>query len=222
MKRADRLMQIVQLLRRGGLHRAETLAQATGVHVRTIYRDMDTLAASGVPVSGERGVGYRITAAVTLPALNLTMAEVEALTVGLAIVGQSNDVALSRAAQALSARLDHLLPEETGEPAHHALAIYPFADAARGFQHLAALRQAVRARQRVQVTLQGRTISLRPLRLDYWGRLWTLTAWNETSRRFDDLRLDQITGLRLLPGLFVDEPGKTLDDYRAGLSGSAP
>ncbi|KQI68772.1 transcriptional regulator [Loktanella sp. 3ANDIMAR09] len=216
MKRADRLMRIVQLLRRGGLHRAEALAQATGVHVRTIYRDMDTLAASGVPVSGERGVGYRITAAVTLPALNLTMDEVEALTIGLAVVAQGQDAELSRAAQGLSAKLDALLPEESGDPAHHALAIYPFADAARGFQHLAALRQAVRARQRVQVTIGDQTATLRPLRLDYWGRLWTLTAWNETGRRFDDLRLDQMTGLRLLPGLFVDEPGKTLADYRAG------
>ena len=214
MKRADRLMRLVTILRRGGLHRAEALAAELGVHVRTIYRDMDTLAASGVPVAGERGVGYRITAAVTLPPLNLTMDEVEALTIGLAVVGASTETALARGAQSLSAKLDAVLPEETGEASARALAIYPFAEAARGFQHLPTLRQAVRARQRVQVTHEGRTLTLRPLRLDYWGRLWTLTAWVETTRRFEDLRLDRLHQSRLLPGLFVDEPGKTLADYR--------
>ena len=79
MRRADRLMQIIQLLRDGTLHRAEDIAKATGVSIRSIYRDMDTLAASGVPIEGERGIGYRVTAAITLPPLNLTMTEVEAL-----------------------------------------------------------------------------------------------------------------------------------------------
>ena len=65
MRRADRLMHLVQLLRDGSLHRAEDLARATGVSIRSIYRDMDTLAASGVPIEGERGVGYRVTAAIT-------------------------------------------------------------------------------------------------------------------------------------------------------------
>ena len=212
MKRADRLMNLVMILRRGGLHRADALAAELGVHVRTIYRDMDTLAASGVPVEGARGVGYRITAAVTLPPLNLTMEEVEALTIGLAVVASSTEPVLARAAQSLSSKLDAVLPEETGDAAAKALAIYPFAQAARGFQHLPALRKAVRARQRVQVTLDDRQATLRPLRLDFWGRLWTLVAWNETARRFEDLRLDRITQLRPLPGLFVDEPGKTLGD----------
>ncbi|RYH02778.1 HTH domain-containing protein [Salipiger sp. IMCC34102] len=212
MKRTDRLMTLIQTLRTGGLHQAEALARRTGVHVRTIYRDMETLAASGVPVEGARGIGYRITADVTLPPLNLTTAEVEALTIGLAVVAESREAELAAAARSLNAKLTAVLPEQTGEASARALAIYPFAQAARGFQHLPALRKAVRARQRVQVTLGDRTATLRPLRLDYWGRLWTLAAWNETARRFEDLRLDRITQLRPLPGLFVDEPGKTLAD----------
>ena len=65
MRRADRLMQLVQILRDGALHRATDLSEATGVSLRTIYRDMETLAASGVPIEGERGIGYRVTAAIT-------------------------------------------------------------------------------------------------------------------------------------------------------------
>ncbi len=102
MRRADRLMRLVQIMRDGTLHRAGDLAQATDVSLRTIYRDMETLAASGVPIEGERGIGYRVTAAITLPPLNLTMTEVEALHLGLNAVSQSDDPELSSAARALS------------------------------------------------------------------------------------------------------------------------
>ena len=53
MRRSDRLFDLVQILRDGRLHRAVDLAQALGgVSVRTIWRDMATLIASGMPIEG--------------------------------------------------------------------------------------------------------------------------------------------------------------------------
>ena len=75
MSRTDRLFQIIQLLRDGRLHRGGDIAKRFGVSLRTIYRDMDTLIASGLPVEGERGLGYMMTAPITLPPLNLTFEE---------------------------------------------------------------------------------------------------------------------------------------------------
>ncbi|MDG1802327.1 MAG: HTH domain-containing protein, partial [Paracoccaceae bacterium] len=79
MKRSDRLFDMIQLLRDGRLYRAQEIADRLDVSLRTVYRDMDTLMASGVPIEGTRGRGYRATAAITLPPLNLTMTELEAL-----------------------------------------------------------------------------------------------------------------------------------------------
>ena len=211
MRRADRLMNLIRLLRDGQLHRAADLAQATNVSLRTVYRDMETLAASGVPVEGERGTGYRVTAAITLPPLNLTMSELEALHLGLAAMGQAQDEDLANAAASLASKLDGVLPEGN---APRSLAVYPFADAARGFEHLPKIRSAIRARQKLALTIAGRDKTVRPLQLDYWGRLWTCIVWCDTSRKFDDLRIDQITALRVLPSLFVEEEGKRLSDYR--------
>lgn len=211
MRRADRLMQLIQLLRDGDTHRATDLAKTMGVSLRTIYRDMDTLAASGVPITGERGTGYRVTAAITLPPLNLTMAELEALHLGLAAMRQAQDGDLAAAAASLAGKLDGVLPEMNTPKA---LAVYPFADAARGFQHLPKIRSAIRSRQKLALAIAGRDRTVRPLQLDYWGRLWTCVVWCDTSRKFDELRIDQITHLRVLPALFVDEPGKRLEDYR--------
>lgn len=214
MRRADRLMSLIQILRDGTLHKAVDLALATDVSLRTIYRDMDTLAASGVPIEGERGVGYRVTAAITLPPLNLTMTEVEALHIGLQAVGQNADAELSAAARTLSAKLDAVMPEDRARaPAAYGFAVYPFADAARGFQHLPMIRQAIRTRQKLRLRFPGGDCTVRPLQLDYWGRLWTCLVWCEKLRDFSELRIDQIETLKILPSLFVDETGKTLIDF---------
>ncbi|MDX8353249.1 YafY family protein [Cognatiyoonia sp. IB215182] len=216
MRRADRLMQLVQILRDGTLHRAGDLAAATNVSLRTIYRDMETLAASGVPIEGERGIGYRVTAAITLPPLNLTMTELEALHLGLLAVGQGQDTELSAAAEALSNKLDAVMPEDRSRaPPGYSLAVYPFADAARGFQYLPQMRQAIRTRQKLALVLDDEERIVRPLQLDYWGRLWTCVVWCETRKDFDALRVDQITDLRVLPSLFVDEADKSLSAFNA-------
>lgn len=212
MRRADRLMTLIRYLRDGDLHRAADLARATGVSLRTVYRDMETLAKSGVPIEGERGTGYRVTAAITLPPLNLTMPELEALHVGLAAMRAAQDPDLAAAASSLAAKLDGVLPEMN---APTALAVYPFADAARGFQHLPKIRGAIRARQKLMLNLGGRDRTVRPLQLEYWGRLWTSVVWCDTTRKFDDLRIDEVTALRTLPSLFVEEEGKRLIDYQA-------
>ena len=206
---------MIQIIRDGNLYRARDLAALLRVSLRTLYRDMETLASSGVPIRGERGVGYQITAAYTLPALNMTKTELEALHLGLAAVGESDDIELAKAAKALSSRIDGVLPEDSAAASGWSFATYPFADAARGFQHMPKIRQAIRARQKMQISLLGDIYKLRPLALDYWGRLWTLAAWDEMTSGFVTLRVDQINSLGAMPAAFVDEPGKTLVDYLA-------
>lgn len=221
MPRADRLFDLLLILRDGRLHRAQDIADRLDVSLRTIYRDMDTLIASGVPIAGERGLGYLATAAITLPPLNLTLTELEALHVGIAVVGEAADAELRTAARSLSAKIDAALPEDrTTPPTGWGFAVYPFADAARSFQHMPAIRGAIRARQKLRVTIpddQGALTDrvIRPLRMEYWGRVWTVTVWCERSTDFAVLRVDRIETLRVLPQLFVDEPGKTLADYLA-------
>lgn len=214
-------MELIKLMRRGRLMRAEDLAERLGVSARTVYRDMDTLVASGIPVEGERGRGYRMTAPITLPPLNLTMAELEALHLGLAVVAEAGDDELKGAARALAGRIDTSLPEDRAADASGwGFAIYPFADAAQGFIHMPVVRAAIRSAQKIRVIyaeLDGRESErvLRPLELDYWGRVWSLTAWCETKGDFVELRVDRIRAIAPLNEGFGDEPGKNLADYQA-------
>ena len=219
MRRTDRLFDIIGILRDGKLHRAQDIADRLEVSVRTIYRDMDTLVASGIPVEGERGVGYMVREAITLPPLTLTSAELEALNLGVAIVAEAADADLRSAAQALADKIDAVLPTQTiAEADAWKFAVYPFADAARGFSHMPTLRAAIKTRQKLRLayrridgTLTDRKI--RPLHMEYWGRVWTLTAWCELRDGFRVFRVDLVEAATALPELFVDEPGKTMADF---------
>jgi predicted DNA-binding transcriptional regulator YafY len=219
MRRTDRLFDIMRLLRDGQLHRAQDIATRLDVSVRTIYRDMDSLTASGVPVEGERGSGYRITDAITLPPLTLTKAELEALNLGMAIVGEAADPELKSAASSLAEKIDAVLPTQVmAEAEAWKLAVHPFADAARGFAHMPTLRAAIRARQKLRLTYHSRNNAItsrvvRPLHMEYWGRIWSLTAWCELRAAHRVFRVDLIQTAEALPELFVDEPGKTMADF---------
>ncbi|MCX7299724.1 MAG: YafY family protein [Rhodobacterales bacterium] len=221
MRRTDRLFDLLLILRDGRLHRAQDMADRLEVSLRTIYRDMDTLIASGVPIAGERGLGYMATAAITLPPLNLSLTELEALHLGMSIVGEAADDELKAAARSLSAKIDAVLPEDRRTPpTGWGFAVYPFADAARGFQHMPAIRGAIRARQKLRVTYRNDKGEMtdrviRPLQIEYWGRVWTATCWCELRDDFREFRVDRIETLRVLPQLFIEEPGKTLADYLA-------
>ncbi|MCI5094816.1 YafY family protein [Roseovarius sp.] len=219
MRRSDRLFDIIQILRDGKLHRAQDIAERLEVSVRTIYRDMDTLIASGIPVEGERGVGYIVREQITLPPLNLTPQELEALNLGMAIVAEAADPDLKAAALSLADKIDAVLPTETiAEADAWKFAVYPFADAARGFTHMPPLRAAIKARQKLHLTyrrIDGTLTErkIRPLHMEYWGRVWTLTAWCELREGFRVFRVDLIEACTALPELFVDEPGKRLSDF---------
>ena len=110
MARNDRLIGLMQTLRDGGLHTAGALARRHGVSVRTIWRDMGLLAAAGLPVQGERGVGYILRPSITLPPLMLTGDEAEALRLALETVAAGNDTRLARAARGLADKIGPALP----------------------------------------------------------------------------------------------------------------
>ena len=184
------------------------LARALGVTKRTIYRDIDVLRASGLPIEGERGIGYTLAEPVTLPPLSLTTVELEALQLGLAVVAEAQDEELSAAAVSLAGKLEPGLPDAGPRPG---FATPPVSPVQSGLTHLPTLRAAIRARQMLRLTVRGNMLDVRPLGLEFRGRAWVLVCWCHAG--FELVRVDGIEALEALPELFVDEPGRTLADF---------
>lgn len=78
MRRADRLFQIIRLLSGGKIRTAGEIAQRLEVSERTIYRDITDLTSSGVPINGEEGVGYRLSAGYHVPPIMFDLDEIHA------------------------------------------------------------------------------------------------------------------------------------------------
>lgn len=219
MRRTDRLFELVQTLRDGRLHRAVDLARSMGgVSVRTIWRDMATLMASGMPIEGERGVGYILRAPTTLPPLMLSSAEMEALRQGLRLVAEADDPGLAKAARSLASKIGAVAPAPA-EPGLEDLFAFTGTAENRAAHHVPVLRQAILARERLTlayVEANGAEShrDIRPLHLDLGGRIWTLAAWCEARQGFRSFRVDRIVELAATGEHFAPEPGKTLQDFR--------
>ncbi|MEM7049184.1 MAG: YafY family protein [Acidobacteriota bacterium] len=219
MRRADRLFQIIQTLRRRRrrLATAAELAERLEVSERTIYRDIRELVDSGVPIRGEAGVGYLLDRSYDLPPLMFDEDEIEALVLGARMVRTWGDPALAFAAESALAKIDSGLPGELRERLEAAplFAVNLSLDDPTG-DILGRLRTAIRESRRAVLAYEDaqrrasqRTV--RPLALFHWGRTWTLGAWCELRQDFRSFRLDRIA--ELSPGsIFTAEPGKTLDD----------
>lgn len=214
MRRADRLFAIIQALRGGRLRTAQWLAGRLEVSTRTIYRDLADLQANGAPIDGERGLGYLLRDEFFLPPLALTAAEHEALRWGVALVAAHGDDGLADAARELLAKLG------VDRAPFHAPPSLTKAQRVT----LKTAREALAQSRRLEITygdsadaLTART--LRPLGLEHWGKVWTLTAWCELRKDFRVFRIDRITG-SALGTAFRPEGGKQMADYLAVLRGS--
>lgn len=218
MRRNDRLFDLIQILRDGQLHRAGDLGARLGVSTRTIWRDMATLVASGLPIEGERGVGYVMRAPVSLPPLALTRDEFEALRLGLSLAASAADPVSARAAATLRGKIGAVAPQGLQDGGAETF-VYSSAEAARAAPHLALIRRAIREHLFVIATMPdlAEPLRLRPLHLDFWARLWTLTAWCEKTHDFRVLRVDLMTQTSAGGG-FLPEPQKSLDAYVARLT----
>jgi predicted DNA-binding transcriptional regulator YafY len=220
MRRADRLFQIVQLLRR---RRAATtaarLAERLGVSERTIYRDIQDLVLAGTPIDGEAGVGYRLRPEYDLPPLMFTRDEIHALVIGTRIVAQVGDATLARASESILAKVAAILPKGL-EPLLTETHVYVPPPVRLGSApSLSTIRDALTERRTLQLRYtddKGRTTerTVRPLGLFFWGRTWTLAAWCEARRDFRNFRVDRVE-TAVPGGAFADEPGRTLRDMLA-------
>jgi biotin operon repressor len=122
MARSDRLFRLLQALRSlPAPVTAATLAQETGVSVRSIYRDIESLRVAGAEIGGERGYGYCLIEDGTLPPQMFNRIEIEALVLGLAEVRQMGDPALATAAAAVLGKVAATLPSVGQQHLLHAV-----------------------------------------------------------------------------------------------------
>ncbi len=216
MRRADRLFQIVQLLRGRRVVTAADLAQELEVSARTVYRDVADLMASGVPIEGEAGVGYCLPRGFDLPPLMFDEDEIGALVLGMRMVEAWGSRTLAQRARSVLAKVETALPERL-RPRLEAVAMFVPPDLpVEERDRVELFRQGVDTRHKVRFAYEDRKgaqsrRTVRPLGLAFWGTTWTAAAWCELRSDFRHFVPQRMTGLELLDETFEHEPGRDLD-----------
>jgi predicted DNA-binding transcriptional regulator YafY len=239
MRRADRLFQIVQVLRRAGRPvTAAAIAAELEVSLRTVYRDVAELMAQRVPIRGEAGLGYVLGPGFDMPPLMLTPDEVEAAALGAQWVAGRGDPVLAVAARDLLAKIAAVLPEPLRAlAAEPTVAAAPRLDAPDGVpadSDLAWLRAAIRQGRKVRIGYRdaaGRESerTVWPVVIGYVDSVRLLAAWCEDRGAFRHFRIDRIDAAQVLderhgrrPGVLRREWQRVLEAERAADAPQGP
>jgi predicted DNA-binding transcriptional regulator YafY len=199
MRKADRLFQIVQILRRTGRPvTAEAIAEELETSKRSVYRDIAALIGQRVPIRGEAGIGYVLEGGFDLPPLMLTSDEIDAVALGARWVAGHADPLLARAARDVLAKVASVLPPEmrpflTDSAAHSV----PVWNAPADGVDVAELRACIRAAKKLALCYSDETgrateRTVWPLLIGYQDATRLLVAWCELRDDFRTFRLDRI------------------------------
>ena len=221
MRRADRLFQIIQGLHHDRAVTARQLADRLEVSERTIYRDIQDLSLSGVPITGETGLGYRLMKGFHLSPLMFNEEELAALLVGARMVQTWTDKSLARAAQQAMAKIEHVIPDHLKpELERQEIMVPAFPFSLTVSDELEVLRGAIKQQRKVHFDYrrednQKSNRTVHPLGLFYWGKVWTLVAWCELRDSFRHFRLDRMSNIASLEARYDSIEGRTLKDFLA-------
>lgn len=224
MRRADRLFQIVQLLRRSSQPvTAESIAVELETSKRSVYRDIAALMGQRVPIRGEAGIGYVLDSGFDMPPLMLTSDEVEAAVLGAQWVAGRGDPALARAARDLIAKIASTVPERL-----RPVVLEPALGAPKSWNVLpetldmAAMRGAIHAARKVALHYRDekevetrRTIW--PFQVAYRETTRIVVAWCETRDDFRMFRTDRVLVAEVLDERYPARPAALRAKWRAYL-----
>jgi len=220
MRKAERLFQLITLLRGRRLAiTANRLAEILEVSDRTIYRDIQALIVSGVPIDGEAGVGYLLDRKFDLPPLMFTSEELLALLVGSKMVQSWADNSLASGASTAVDKITAILPDRLKKQSEHSHFVIPnYFRNERKVELSHEVREAITNEKRLFIgysdakeKVTQRTIE--PLGLIFWGGKWTIVAFCCLRNDYREFRLDRIVACETLSDRFVLNDKKNLQHY---------
>jgi len=206
MRRADRLFQIIQILRRSSRPvTAAALADELEVSTRTVYRDVADLMGQRVPIEGEAGFGYLLSPDYEMPPLMLTPEEIEAVVLGAQWVAGRADKTLANAARDVVAKITAIVPAHLRpfilEPSVGARPVISATE--EESIDLQMLRAAVREGRKLRLRYRAeageetaRTVW--PVILGYSDTSRILVTWCELRQGFRHFRTDRIVEADML------------------------
>ena len=224
VKRFDRIVAILIQLQSKRIVRAQELADRFGVSLRTIYRDIRTLEASGVPIASEAGVGYSIMEGYRLPPVMFTREEAGSFVAAEKLMQKFTDRSLGAYYESAMYKLKSVLrgkEKDWVEALESQVTMIPGQSLfnARVPDALEILFESIAERKQVFLRYESLREDipserrLEPVGLFHENGHWYILAYCHLRRDYRQFRTDRIHRIERTPLAFEGEHG-TLDDHR--------
>ncbi len=207
-RKADKLFQLTNLIRARQPITAERIAAEMSMSVRTVYRYIDDLSVSGIPIYGTTGIGYQLHDNFELPPLNLTERELEALLLGVKMVAGWTGEELADSAHSLAKKVAAVVPRSMLDGYNDVIFAPDFMHSESHRKTWETVHHAIKNSDEIKIEYlslaeeqSSRTVC--PLGLVYWGGKWTLASWCKKQQDFRNFRTDRITDIKTTDKQFV-------------------
>jgi predicted DNA-binding transcriptional regulator YafY len=224
MNHIERLNAILIHLQSKRIVKASEIAKRFEISLRTVYRDIRALEASGVPIGAEAGVGYFLMQNYKLPPVMFTKEEASALLFGEKLVEKMSDNQMkSEFCSALTKIKAILNPDEKDrlEKLQNQISVLNFTSSNGNFNRLflGEIQLALVSKQVLEIGYRagyGASATQRmvePIGLCNYSRRWHLFAWCRLRNEYRDFRLDRIECLKVSPENFKGKKHISMDEF---------
>lgn len=218
--RISRLTAILTHLQSKKIVTATELAKKHNVSIRTIYRDIRTLEASGIPIFTEEGKGYSLMEGYHLPPVMFSEEEANALITAGHLINTNKDQSLVENYQSAITKLKSVFrksQQEKSELLSDRIAFRYNPDNLTTSTNLTKIQSAITNFKLTQITynsLEGKYTKriVEPFALYSTNENWLLIAYCKLREDFRVFRIDLIESIAVLHENFT--PHKmTLQEY---------
>jgi len=218
--RLARLTAIITQLQSKSIVTARELADTHGVSIRTMYRDIRTLEASGIPISTEEGKGYSLLEGYKLPPIMFTEEEANALITAEHLVARDKDQSLGEQYRAAVTKIKSVmqyLQKEKTELLADRIQIRNNPEGEKTSNYLIRLQTAITNREVMEMSyysLEQKRSERRvePFAIFSTQANWILIAYCQVREDYRAFRLDCIEALRAT-GEYFKPQNMTLQEY---------
>ncbi|KXY52409.1 YafY family protein [Bacillus sp. FSL M7-1020] len=229
MNRTDRLLAILIELQRRQTVTAQSLAEKFETSIRTIYRDMDALNESGVPIYSMPGYGYSLMDGYFLPPIQLTPEEAVTLLLGGDYIEKTFTSSFSVHARSAKEKLEVILPTDQKKKVEGLRGTFRFlspifsnqqAEQEKLENQLFLLQEAIQNEQAIsfsyrkprETTKIERTVH--PYGLVNISGIWYIVAHCLLRKQIRNFRLDRMDTLQQKQEFFTKPKDFSLQDYQ--------
>lgn len=213
INRLSRLTSILTQLQTKRLVTATELADKYEVSVRTIYRDIRSLEASGVPIYTEEGRGYSLVDGYTLAPVAFTEEEANALITGYTLISRNKDASLVKSYEDAIAKVKSVLRSTQKDKAQllsERVVFVKNLSQTTTSNILSTIQLAITSLNVIEIkykSLYKDEESLRTVEaqaLYHTQDNWILIAWCRLRKDFREFRLDRVLTIKMLSEQFDD------------------